>query len=285
MTWKIETGDCRIRLRDWPVDHFDACVTDPPYEIGFMGKTWDSDGVSFRAHTWSCFLRVLRPGGYLLAFGSTRTAHRIACAIEDAGFEIRDTAAWLFGNGFPKSQSLKPAYEPIIIAQKPGAAVGLNIESCRTDAGRWPANVMLDETAAKQLDEQAGDRRSAGNYPSTSTGRGDSSTSFRPKQGRLYADKGGASRFFYVSKASVRERNTGCAIRNDHPTVKPVELMRHLVRLVTPATGEVLDPFCGSGTTGVACIAEGMSFTGIERDVKFAEIARQRLAHADKEAA
>lgn len=249
-------------------------------------------------------LRVLKPGGHLLAFGGTRTYHRLACAIEDAGFDIRDTIAWMYGSGFPKSlnldgglgTALKPAHEPIVVARKPLAGTvaanvlehgtgALNIDACRIDAagapvqsaaanrvdfrpgqkcddgyvkgtgreygdaGRWPANVALDEAAAAQLDQQ------------------------KP-QGRLYADSGGASRFFYCAKASTADRGPG----NTHPTVKPVELMRWLVRLVTPANGLVVDPFAGSGSTGVAAVIEHRRCVLIERDAEYVEIIRRRLA-------
>jgi hypothetical protein len=268
---------------------------------------------------------VLKPGGHLLAFGGTRTVHRIAVAIEDAGFEIRDQIVWMYGSGFPKSHNigagfgtaLKPAHEPIIVARKPliGTVAAnvtahgtgaLNIDGCRigsdggcrTDApyaggkrgavynvglneqrspcvdglGRWPANVCLDETAAEMLDAQSG-----------------------------------ASRFFYVAKASRAERNAGLdgmaekplnwsagtknpgsfqsdgthkAAQNHHPTVKPVALMRWLVRLVTPPGGVVCDPFLGSGTTGIAAVLEDMGFVGIEQSAEYLEIARRRIAHA-----
>jgi len=142
-------------------------------------------------------------------------------------------------------------------------------------AGRWPPNVCLDETAAAMLDEMSGDCRSAGDYPSASQTR-NGVTSFCGEQGLLYTDSGGASRFFYVAKASRSERGQG----NLHPTVKPVSLMRWLVRLVTPPGGTVLDPFAGSGTTGVAALQEGFGFIGMEREAEYAEIARRRLAKA-----
>jgi len=141
----------------------DAIITDPPYELNFMNKGWDNSGIAFQKETWKKCFQVLKSGGYLLAFGGSRTSHRIACAIEDAGFEIRDTIMWLYGSGFPKSMNiglaidkkgniehewqgwgtaLKPSYEPIIIARKPceGTCVdnvlkygvgGINIDECR----------------------------------------------------------------------------------------------------------------------------------------------------------
>lgn len=199
MTARILVGDCRQRLRELSDASIDACVTDPPYHLttgkkggsgpasvnldspygrarvgtGFMGMTWDGGDVAMQPATWAEVLRVLKPGAYLLAFGGTRTYHRLACAVEDAGFEIRDQLGWVFGSGFPKgtdkakipeawrgwNTALKPAWEPILLARKPMDGTlaenlqrhgcgALNIDGCRIgdgDAlGRWPANVIHD---------------------------------------------------------------------------------------------------------------------------------------------
>lgn len=335
--WVIDQGDCRDVLCDFADNVHDACVTDPPYELGFMGKAWDRSGIAFQAATWAPVFRVLKPGAYLLAFGGTRTYHRMACAIEDAGFEVRDSLHWMYGTGMPKGKTvLKPGHEPIILARKPldgtiAANVkqwgvgALNIDACRiahanaadlatslaknpgrdgetvasdvygtgrpqqsvNTSGRWPANVVLDEGAAAELDAQSGTLHARGN--TNPTKRGDNVNTYGVANGAEYrtfaGDSGGASRFFYVAKASTRERNTGCAVGNDHPTVKPIALMRHLVRLVTPAGGIVFDPFCGSGSTGVAALLEGLRFVGIEKSDEYIEIARQRIEHAEREAA
>lgn len=353
---KLYVGDCRRVMNTKPLESIDAIITDPPYELGFMGKAWDKTGVAFDVKTWQAAYRVLKPGGHLLAFGGTRTFHRIACAIEDAGFEIRDSLAWLYGSGFPKSldvskaldkmagaerevigehpnpagnkvggnslmmsvtgmpeisfitapatdlakqwdgwgTALKPAFEPVIVARKPFKGTvaknvtaygtgALNIDGCRIDGtkrhpgnyhddgnvgggrttntyagsdrsefdaslGRWPANVMLDEWTAYLLDAQA--------------------------------DPANPSRFFYCAKASKRERSAGLpdGVINTHPTVKPVDVMRWLIRLVTPPGGLILDPFAGSGTTGVAAREEGFDFILIENEAASADIARLRLA-------
>lgn len=321
MTVRILTGDCRTLLAELEENSIDATVTDPPYELGFMGKKWDSSGVSFDPTTWSALLRVMKPGAYLLAFGGTRTYHRMVCAIEDVGFEIHDSLCWLYGSGYPKHESkLKPAWEPIVMARKPGdGPTLLNIEGCAIDfaspsdeaesknknrhadfgsgevtgyhgwesraaggnydpAARWPANVLLDEEAAHLIDK---------------------------------TDGGGPSRFFYCAKASRAEREHGLEsfpavavgksnaakaalsrgeeydnedggfnrtnrIRNPHPTVKPIALMKWLCRLVTPPHGLVLDPFSGSGSTGVAAIEEGFRFVGMEVGESNAAIATAR---------
>ena len=347
-----------------------AIVTDPPYGLGFMGKGWDALPPG-REWAEEC-LRVLKPGGHLLAFGGTRTYHRLACAIEDAGFEIRDCLVWLYGSGFPKSHNLKgehegwgtalkPAHEPVVVARKPLVGTvarnvlefgtgAVNVDGCRvgtgedkTDGGcagtsalhdggitsragvdktvgRWPANVVLDEQAAALLDEQTGEltsgrlephhRRNVDRMGTNSYGHDPGRES--ASAGRAFGgDKGGASRFFYVAKASSRERNAGLerfearAIniteghgrgpvntskksdggvrenrprQNTHPTVKPIALMRWLVRLVTPPGGVVLDPFAGSGTTGCACALEGFEFVGVEREPEYVDLANARIA-------
>jgi DNA modification methylase len=103
---KIYNEDCRETMKRMPDNFVDSIVTDPPYELGFMGKKWDSSEIAYNVDLWGECLRVLKPGGYLLAFGGTRTSHRMVCAIEDAGFEIRDSILWLYGSGFPKSMNI-----------------------------------------------------------------------------------------------------------------------------------------------------------------------------------
>jgi DNA modification methylase len=267
--------DCAKALRVLDAESVDAIVTDPPYEIGFNGNAWDRTGIAYDVAMWSETLRIVKPGSYLLAFGGTRTFHRMTSAIEDAGFEIQDCLAWLYGSGFPKHRSkLKPAWEPIVLARKHAPkATPLNVDGC-LDNGRWPANVILDEVAAAMLDQAA-----------DADGK-----NIRP------------SRFFYIAKPTTDERDAGLAgsgLRrrspglleglkngktakarfNYHPTVKPIALMRRLVRLITPENGAVLDPFTGSGTTGCAAVLEGARFVGIERERKFFAIADARIRH------
>ena len=323
-------GECIALMQEMPADSIDAIVTDPPYGLGFMGKKWDALPPG-EAWAREC-LRVLKPGGHLLAFGGTRTWHRLAVAVEDAGFEIRDSLAWMHGTGFPKHRAgLKPAFEPVVMGRKPfkgsllanEAVFGtgaLNIDECRigteertnnaggtsslhrvsrveqgyrdhvttssneatTVSGRWPANVLLDEHTAEILDAQSGISTSP-----TSTGRGASSKATSMSgtlgaQGRVSApgDSGGASRFFYVAKAPKSERPIVDGIA--HATVKPLALMRHLVKLVTPPGGTVLDPFAGTGTTLEAARLEGFDSIGIERESDYLPLIAARLNRQDK---
>ncbi len=295
-----------------------------------MGKRWDYDVPS--VEVWQECLRVLKPGGHLLAFAGTRTKHRMAVRIEDAGFEIRDMIAWVYGSGFPKSlnldgehkgwgTALKPALEPITVARKPLAGTvaanvlehgtgALNVDGCRvgTDggtakgskpmgegngiygaglhgaceitqlsAGRWPANLIHDgsDEVVELFPQQSSGSRSAG----VRKGMG-----FHGADGdggpAIQGSSGSAARFFYCAKTSKRDRGDG----NNHPTVKPTDLMRYLCRLVTPPGGVVLDPFMGSGSTGKAAVAEGFCFIGIEREAEYLEIARRRIVGPDSEA-
>jgi site-specific DNA-methyltransferase (adenine-specific) len=375
---------------------------------------------------------VLKPGGHILAFGGSRTWHRLAVAVEDAGFELRDSIAWIYGSGFPKSldvskaidkklgaerevvgtsrgvgvsaednqhgginrgavgikqiamdipvtvaatseaqlwegwgTALKPAFEPVVVGRKPfgkGVTVaenvlawgvgGLNIDGSRirraeddvsvagkrtatfgtqetesggdgsggweqNNAGRWPANVILDEVTAGLLDEQSGER-GASAKASGATLTGASTSHSRGKFNGVedtpfYGDSGGASRFFYVAKASRRDRNEGLEEleakgsgtfdddghrqpgerknnhtapmpkQNFHPTVKPTALMRYLIKLVTPEGGVVLDPFTGSGSTGKAALLDGFQFVGVELTEEYLPIIEGRLRWASEQ--
>lgn len=311
------------------------------------------------AERWATeWLRVLKPGGYAVVFGSTRMYHRLASGMEDAGFEIRDTLAWMFGQGFPKSlnldgqfdgwgTALKPGFEPIVLARKPLAGTtlanmaehgvgALHIDSARIpidaaeafdgggrgtssrqdgwqrpwkddpatveamqerrrasiarseDLGRWPANVLLDEEAAAMLDEQTGELHSQDPATRLSTSNTVGVTGMGTGRSVEYADRGGASRFFYCAKVSTAERNAGCEPsllnpdapeRNHHPTVKPLALMRWLIRLVTAEGATVLEPFAGSGSTVCAAALEGRDCIAIEREPAYMEVTRARVAY------
>jgi len=422
MSVRILIGDMRDRLKELPDNSVDSCVCDPPYHLtsivkrfgaenaapakvgatgayaraskGFMGQMWDGGDVAFQPETWSEVLRVLKPGGHLIAFSGTRTYHRMVCAIEDAGFEIRDQLAWVYGSGFPKSHdiskqidraagaerevlgvrryadgteghwgasdkfaqdahtksltagtpkletapatdsarewqgwgtALKPSWEPICLARKPisekniaanvlkWGAGALNIDGCRIVAddgedrsrpprtpngilgggkgtnltasehnaqGRWPANLChdgSDEVLAGFPETESG--TGAVKRSSAAENEGNQGAAYgaesRPAGTPMveYGDKGSAARFFYCAKPATDERGDG----NNHPTVKPVSLMRWLVRMVTPKGGTVLDPFMGSGSTGLAAQAEQFAFIGCELSPQYAAIAERRM--------
>lgn len=302
----VVTGDCAVVLPTLPSNSFSACITDPPYEIGFMGTDWDRRGDAFRVAVWREVLRVLKPGAFLIAFGGARTYHRMTCAIEDAGFEIRDCIMWLYGSGVPKSNSahLKPAYEPIVVARVPvvgnlqlnRAAHGtgaLNIDGCRV-AFESVADERKSKAKNQHANFESGGRINRNIFHEVKSLRGNYDAPGRWPANVVHdgcddvlrtfpcvGDTAGASaaRFFYCAKASTAERNAGLVgVNNTHSTVKPLALMQWLTRLVTPSGGIVLDPFSGSGTTGVACVREGFGFVGIEREANFAEIARARIA-------
>lgn len=332
---KIIQGDCLDVMAGMPDASIDAIVTDPPYGLSFMGKDWDK-GVPGEAF-WREALRIAKPGCHILAAGGSRTYHRLAVAIEDAGWEIRDCVMWIYGSGFPKSHNLKddwqgwgtalkPAFEPFILARKPldgtvAANVqrhgcgGINVDGCRvgTDEKLQGSTVKTDIRGGKYGAGHKPNPGDLGSYSQSPLGRWPANV-IHDGSDEVTHLFGSAARFFYCAKASRSEREAGldgmketCRLndignkwttvdyrdghepntkaRNHHPTVKPVELMAYLCRLVTPPNGMVLDPFCGSGSTGVAAIREGFNFTGIELNPEYVEIAKRRISHEREKAA
>ncbi len=468
---RLHNYDCLNVLKMMIEDEVfvDSIVTDPPYELGFMGRSWDSTGIAFQKETWELCFKVLKPGGHLLAFSGSRTYHRMAVAIEDAGFEIRDQVMWLYGSGFPKSMNvgkaldkklgneriktgekkthsnkgikqseqrtaigagafgqevdedvtvgttewegwgtaLKPAHEPLVLARKPLSEKsvvdnvlkhrtgGINIDECRveyadendrsgwhktggggkgyqdsdtfkirkitpeeikerTKDGRFPANVIHDGSdVVKDIFPKTGTKGKA-KYPDTNPDFRDQGRQSKENMGidKLsfgqtenvkrktvnrqprkddkvwtnnnsgmkslqytieYEDSGDASRYFYCAKTSKAERNQGlnnfpiknkkggggtsnnvwyeddvnsasgkfgsekAPSKNVHPTVKPIKLMKYLCRLITPKGGTVLDPFMGSGSTGMAAKEENFDFVGIEKEEEYFNIASARI--------
>jgi len=392
---KLYCTDCLAGMTRLPDNSVDAIVTDPPAGISFMSKKWDhhrggrDQWVAWLSEVMVEALRVLKPGGHALVWAIPRTSHWTGWALEDAGFEVRDRIAHLFGSGFPKSHdiskaidreagakrektiwidiyhdgwtrrelgysnsngvvkytpgqngnsktlpatpeaaqwsgwgtALKPACEDWWLCRKPlsertiaqnvlrWGTGGINVDGGkvgtskdmnprdfddrrRTSAkfskiyrhaelrrgtgnvpnGRWPANVTHD-----------GSPEVLAGFPVTKSGGRDGPSSanenriFKLHGGPCMSSEGSAARFFYCAKASKKERNIG-GVNNRHPTVKSLSLMRYLVRLITPPGGTVLDPFMGSGTTGMACVHEGFEFIGYEKDRESFEIAKRRIA-------
>ena len=403
--FRLLSGDCRDALRLMGPDIIDAVVCDPPYEIGFMGRGWDSTGIAYDVGLWKEALRVLKPGGHLIAFGATRTYHRMAVAIEDAGFQLRDSLHWIYGSGFPKStdlskeadkqqgiwrgragaltsgnpalsggnyertakgdpateqgwawkgwgSALKPGHEHFVLARKPIPGTlsknvltyglgGLNIDACRMpfkpgavdfsrkqrqqkaqgvvqfgaagligkeidtykEGGRWPANMVFSHGAGctETCEDDCPVAALEAQYPGASD--------FFPVIGGDALDRP----FYYSPKVSRTEREAGCdglptrsgaeavsrepgsagmqspragagrtaeEVRNHHPTVKPWKLMEWCINLVCPDGGLVLDPFMGSGSTGIAAVRSGHNFIGIEQNAAYYDIARARISHA-----
>ena len=265
---KLFNGDCLEKLCELQCACVDAIVTDPPYGLSFMGKKWDYEVPS--VDIWKECLRVLKPGGHLLSFSSARTYHRMACNVEDAGFEIRDQIMWVYGSGFPKGKSqLKPSHEPIVMARKGGKKQELRIDDCRVGN-------------EKRFNLAAGNHKNGNAYNMSKTGMPEN-VEGRECIGRWPANLihdgniniESFNKFFYCAKASNSDRGKG----NNHPTVKPIDLMRYLIRLVCPVGSVVLDPFMGSGTTGKAALEEGMEFIGIEQSAEYMDISKKRLTN------
>jgi DNA modification methylase len=304
--WRLVEADALALLAELPENSVDCVVADPPYGIDLGGEAWDRFGGGgltapeaferwTRVWTTEC-MRVLKPGGHLLAFGAPRTFHRLVAGVEDSGLQIRDQLLWLYAQGMPKSPRLpdgqgtllKPAYEPILLARKPldGSTIdnigkfgtgALNIDAARIgERGYWPAHLALSHA------QDCRDGSCAGGCPVR----------------LLDQQQENLSRLFFCAKATRAEREAGCeqlpakqvqlytgsgrparVRRNIHLTVKPLELMRWLVKLVTPPGGCVLDPFTGSGSTGAAAVLEGRRFLGIEREPEYVDIACARLTH------
>ena len=347
----------------------DAIVTDPPYHLtsiverfgkegsapaqfgtdgafkrastGFMGKEWDGGDIAFDPMTWSLCLGLLKPGGHLIAFSASRNYHRMAVAIEDAGFEIRDQIMWIYGSGFPKSHNigkqvdkiqgnereivgkgkpmsslgvlhddswesdsnynetkgdtewegwgtaLKPAHEPIVLARKP-----ISEKSIADNVLEWRTGAINIDGCRIESDDVSVDRKKVVRKSRSDEGVWTNENSGMKAEGSEFADADPRGRFpsnlihngidtdwaryFYCPKVSKTERNNS-ALQNTHPTVKPIELMKYLCRLVTPKGGTVLDPFMGSGSTGMAAKDEGFDFIGIEKEREYYEIAEARI--------
>lgn len=358
MNYQLHQGDSAQVLKQYPDNHFDSIVTDPPYGISFLGKDWDSfrnskvtknstvknlgsgmrmttteENLNFQlwCEDWAkeCY-RVLKPGGHMLSFCAARMYHRMAVGLEDAGFQIRDQIMWIYGSGFPKSQdvgknndmpewngwgtALKPAHEPIALARKPMTqtiakncrewGVGaINVDACRVEYNGTHPRDLYGESymnsghgkSTNELQNMMGNERNGvyvnelGRFPSNVIGEID-----EPYQ-----------KYFYCPKVSRKERHLGHDTPepmfgdvqgcygpdgkrmaegldnrgggNNHPTVKPIELMKYLIKLVTPPNGRVLDPFNGSGSTGCAAVSLGHHYTGIDLDQHYLDISHKRI--------
>jgi site-specific DNA-methyltransferase (adenine-specific) len=291
MNYQILTGDNRDTLKTLEDNSIDSIVTDPPYGIDFLGRAWDANTGALE--TYQECLRVLKPGGYILAFSAARTYHHLAVTLESAGFEIRDQIMWIYSSGFPKAQqikdhpgwktALKPAHEPIAVARKPITGTVENnmnqwgVGALNIDASRIEYENEYD--AKHQADISKGQQNATNGTNFFGSGK---SVSDDKGQGRfpsnVIGEIEGYQKYFYCPKVSKRERMTF----NNHPTVKPVELMRYLIQLVTPDNSTVLDPFSGSGSTGMAAVELGHTFIGCELNPDYVEIAETRIREWNK---
>ena len=276
----LHRGDCRDVMAGLLADAttlFDAVVTDPPYEIGIYGQSWDRTGVAFDPAVWRRALDLTAPGGWLAAFGARKTYHRLACAIEDAGWIVEEQLVWAYGQGMGRPGRVKAAHEPVVLARKPGSARPLRIDDCRIPwpDGKSPAigtpgwggpkkKLSFVPGGGGTTVERTGPHP-AGRWPATLLHDG-SAEAIGP-----LGEKAG---YFYAAKADHREK-VGA-----HQTQKPLGLMRWLVRLVAEPGARLLDPFCGTGTTLEAAALEGMHADGIEQAPDHWPLVERRIARA-----
>ena len=276
MSHQIHTGDNRDILKTFDENSLDGCVTDPPYGMGM--EEWD--GSVPTTETWQEVRRVLKPGAFCLSFCSPELYHRMASNVERAGFRIMDMINWIVTTKMAKTNRLKPAHEPIVVAQKPFTGtikqnsdkwgVGtINIDGARvpwdgrpptgwTRGGHQRRVFGKSETQSDRVKDGTVDANPDGRYPSDVIG---------------HFDQPDIQKYFYAPRVTRKEKGE----YNDHPTVKPINLMRYLVRIYTPAGGKVLDPFNGTGTTGIASIHEGRSYVGIELNEHYRQISEKRI--------
>lgn len=279
MDYEIYCGDnLAILSTDMiPDNSLDACITDPPYGMGM--EHWDNSVPP--VELWEQVLRVLKPGGFCLSFCSPELYHRMAVNVDDAGFDIKDQIIWMITTKMAKQNRLKPAHEPIVVAQKPldGTiqnnfdtwGVGkINVETTRVPWDGKPPTGWIkggskrrafgkDVEKAKDYEvKETEDANPAGRYPSNIIG---------------HFDDPHHQKYFYAPRVTRKERGE----YNDHPTPKPISLMRYLMRVYCPKGGIVLDPFNGSGSTGIAAIQEHNEYRGIEMDPHYIEVSQKRI--------
>lgn len=273
----IICGDNQIILASYPESHFSACITDPPYGLGM--DTWDYDVPPVQ--TWKEVYRVLKPGAFVASFCAPRYYHRMAVNVEDAGFVPRDMVVWIVTTKMAVANGLKPAHEPIFIAQKPldGTLTNnISLWGCgkvRTDENRIPWGKKPPTGWVKN----GHNRRVFGGAGNTKGSGAIDGTVDADPRGRVPSNVVGIfddaehQKYFYAPRVTRKERGEG----NDHPTPKPIDLMRWLIRLYAPAVGIVLDPYCGSGSTGIAAQQEHLEFVGIDLDSHYCDVAKTRL--------
>ena len=276
MSHQIHTGDNQTILKTFDENSLDGCITDPPYGMGM--EEWD--GSVPTTETWQEVLRVLKPGAFCLSFCSPELYHRMAMNVEQAGFRIMDMINWIVTTKMAKTKRLKPAHEPIVVAQKPFTG------TIKQNSERWGVGTINIDGARVPWEGRPPTGWTRGGHQRRVFGKSDTQSD-RAKDGTVDANPDGRypsdvighfdqpdiQKYFYAPRVTRKEKGE----YNDHPTVKPINLMRYLVRIYTPTGGKVLDPFNGTGTTGIASIQEGRSYVGIELSEHYREISEQRI--------
>tara|TARA_R110000824_G_C15062888_1_gene662590 strand:+ start:60 stop:971 length:912 start_codon:yes stop_codon:yes gene_type:complete len=293
---RIIAGDCVVRMNMLEAQSIDHIITDPPYEIGFMGKGWDNSGVAYNPKTWEAAHRVLKPNGVMLVFGATRTHHRIADAIKRAGFEIVDILAWTYGTGFPKSYNISKGIEGKLVHGSASWNKWKDLNGELVETGKGATSLHTKELVHGNRPKDYGAGKSLILDPTTPEAKQWEGwgTALKPAwEPIIVAKKKGGnfnkeySPFHYIPKAGKKERNRGLDeladdMKNAHPTVKPVNLMKKLVLDFTVEGSTVLDAFMGSGSTGIACILTNRRFVGIELTPEYIPLAKSRIKGAEE---
>ena len=277
--YSITSGNCEEVLSTYGENYFHACITDPPYGMNIVGEEWDRAVPT--VDIWREVYRTLRPGAFCLSFCSPELYHRMAVNVEDAGFMIKDQIMWMTTTKMPKHNRLKPAHEPIVVAQKPYKG------SLQSNFEEWGCGLIDVENTRVPWDKEppkgwvAGGvkRRTFGKEGNTKGSAVEYGTKDANPDGRYPSNIIGEvqpehQKFFFAPRATRKEKGDS----NNHPTVKPVSLMEYLVKIYSPNEGIVLDPFCGSGTTGVGCMKNNRQFVGIDLSEEYTQIAEERCS-------
>ena len=276
-TFSILLGDSKEVLSNYEDNTFHSCITDPPY--GMNMDHWDHSVPS--VDIWVEVFRTLRPGAFCLAFCSPELYHRLACNVEDAGFKIKDQIMWMTTTKMPKHNRLKPAHEPIVVAQKPYQG------TLQNNFEKWGCGLIDTENTRVPWDKKPPTGWVKDGAKRRTFGRDGKTTGTQEEFGTVDANPAGRypsniigdvlpehQKYFYAPRATRKEKGSD----NDHPTVKPIDLMAYLIKVYSPKETTVLDPFCGSGSTGVAALQENRKFVGIDLSSHYVDISTKRCA-------
>ena len=274
--FKVITADCLDAMSKMEENSFDACITDPPYGMGM--EEWDPNVPT--KEIWQQTLRILKPGGFCLSFCSPQLYHRMASAVEDAGFIIKDQIMWMVTTKMPKKNHLKQAHEPIVVAQKPfKGTIKANFE-------KWGTGIVDVQNTRVPWDGKPPTGWVKDGHKRRTFGKEGKTTGTQKEFGKVDANPDGRypsniigevlpahQKYFYAPRVTRKERGE----YNDHPTPKPISLMSYLIKVYSPENSRIIDPFCGSGSTGCSAVTEGREFVGIELSEHYSEISRRRM--------